>query len=77
MLRKITILLSALAMMGVMVAPPAMANHQDGHVNRGNQLDDGEDKNKGGGQEHIRNGHPPKGGGECHAGGCGNRGGND
>jgi hypothetical protein len=81
MLRKIAVLLSALAMMMFMAVPPAMAHHDVGHTNqseRGNKSDDLEDPNKGGGQEHTRNAKPPKGGGEKHGGGDGdNGGGND
>jgi hypothetical protein len=56
MLRKITVLLSALAMMMVMSMPVALAHHDaGGHVkeNNGNQLDDGLDHNKGGGNDAI------------------------
>jgi hypothetical protein len=66
-LRKITVLLSALAMMGVMSVPPVMAA-PDGE-NSGNKGADGLDKNKGGGQEKIGNAHPPHAGGDQHGGG--------
>ena len=59
-------------LLGVMSAPPALAHHDVGHVNRaenGNKSDDGLDANEGGGQEHDRNAHPPKAGGGKHGGG--------
>ena len=45
-----------------------MAHHDVGHVNSANKVDDGADANEGGGQDHIRNPHPPKAGGEKHGG---------
>ena len=71
MRRKLTVLLMAV-MMVMMSAAPALAFHNVDHVNRsenGNKSNDGVDANQGGGQEHIRNPHPPKGGGEKHGGG--------
>jgi hypothetical protein len=59
LLRKLTVLLSVLAMMLVMSVPPAMA---DPGFNRGNKGEDGLDANQGGGQEKIPNPHPPRGG---------------
>jgi hypothetical protein len=67
MLRKITVLLSALAMLGVMFVPPAMAVDPGG--NHGHKSADGPDKNLGGGQEKVDHVHPPKAGGDKHAGG--------
>jgi hypothetical protein len=79
--KRLAVLLSALAMMGVMAVPPAMAHHDVDHTNqseRGNKSDDLEDANQGGGQEHTRNARPPHGGGDQHGGGDGdNGGGND
>jgi hypothetical protein len=55
MLRKLTVLLSALSMMLVMAAPPAMAAAGGSCGGLcGHQADDGPDKNKGGGNEHIK-----------------------
>jgi hypothetical protein len=60
----------AMVMMVLMMsAPPALAHHDVGNFNRGNQPNDGPDANKGGGQEAPRNAHPDKGGGDCHGGG--------
>jgi hypothetical protein len=56
MLRKITILLSALTMMMFMAVPPVMAapgGNSPCHC-QGHQTDDGLDHNQGGGQEHIK-----------------------
>ena len=57
MLRKITVLLAALAMMMVMSMPVAMAHHQVGHVNSGHKLDDNADHDQGGGNNHIKQNH--------------------
>jgi hypothetical protein len=57
---------------GVMGVSPALAYHDVGHnfhSEAGNKSDNGADANKGGGQEHTRNGHPSHGGGEKHGGG--------
>jgi hypothetical protein len=76
--KKLAVLVAAVMMLGVMSAAPALAHHDAGHFNNGNQAGDGADANEGGGQEHIRNPHPPKAGGEKHGGGDGdNGGGND
>jgi hypothetical protein len=50
------VLLSALLMMMVMVAPPAMAAQPDacGGINCGNKLDDSADHDKGGGNDHLK-----------------------
>jgi hypothetical protein len=69
--KRVAVLLSALSVMVVMAVPPVMAA-PDGQ-NSGNKASDGLDKNKGGGQEHIRNAHPDHGGGS----GGDNGGGND
>jgi hypothetical protein len=77
MLRRIAVLLAVLATMMVMSVPPVMANHDVGHTNqseRGNKSDDGTDANKGGGQEHIRNPRPPRGGANHSDNGGGNDG---
>jgi hypothetical protein len=65
-------------MMMMMSMPVAMAHHEVDHfggplnAEHGNKSDDGEDPNNGGGQEHLRNPHPPQGGGVKHGGGnCG------
>jgi hypothetical protein len=76
--KKLAVLLATVMMLGAMGVSPALAHHDVGHTNLGNKEDDGADKNKGGGQEHIRNSHPAKGGGDKHGGGDGdNGGGND
>ena len=73
--RKLMALLMTEMLVGVMSAAPALAHHDVGHVNNdrgldmGNKLNDGEDPNKGGGQEHPKNERPPHGGGEQHGGG--------
>ncbi len=54
LLRKKTVLLSALAMMMVMSVPPAMAHHDVGHTNAGHKADDSADRNQGGGDDHIK-----------------------
>jgi hypothetical protein len=81
--KKLTVLLAMVMMLGVMSVSPATADPKCGLVeidpgvfvylceNNGNKPDDGADVNKGGGQEHIRNAHPPHGGGEKHGGGSG------
>ena len=56
--RKLTVLLSALAVMGVMMAPPVMA---DPGFNKGHKAEDGADANQGGGQEHSKNANQKNG----------------
>jgi hypothetical protein len=53
MRRRIAVLLMTVMMLGVMPAAPALAVST--HVNEGHKLDDGGDKNQGGGQEHPKN----------------------
>jgi hypothetical protein len=75
--KKLAVLLAAAMMLGVMSVPPVMADACGG-TNCGNKGGDGPDANQGGGQEHIRQAHPPKAGGDQHGGGDGdNGGGND
>jgi hypothetical protein len=72
MRRRIAAMVAMVMIVLMMSAAPAMAFHNVDHVNRsenGNKSDDGLDANKGGGQEHLRNPHPPKAGGEKHGGG--------
>jgi hypothetical protein len=70
MLRKLTVLLSALAMLGVMAVPPVMAVPAGGfNPNNGNKNADGLDPNQGGGQERPKNERPPHAGGDQHGGG--------
>jgi hypothetical protein len=55
-LRKLTVLLAALSMMMVMLAPPVMAapgGNSPCHC-QGNQPDDGLDPDQGGGNDHIK-----------------------
>jgi hypothetical protein len=66
--KKLAVLLAAVMML-VVSAAPALAHHQVGHDNHGNKGNDGADANQGGGQEHIRQDHPPHGGGDQHGGG--------
>jgi hypothetical protein len=68
--KKLMVLLMALVL-ALMSAYPAMAAPKcvADFTCKGNKLDDGADKNKGGGQEHIRNAHPDHGGGDQHGGG--------
>ena len=54
LLRKITVLLSVLAMMMVMAVPPVMADPPVGHTNNGHKLDDNADHDQGGGNNHIK-----------------------
>jgi len=53
LLRKITVLLVALMLLGS--AAPAMA--VPGHTNNGHQIDDGLDHDQGGGNDHIKHNH--------------------
>ena len=50
-MRKRLLVLVMAAFMVVMSAPPAMANHG---FNHGNQLDDNEDRDRGGGNNHLK-----------------------
>ena len=76
--KRLAVLLATVMMLGVMGVSPALAYYDVGHnfhSEAGNKSDDGADANKGGGQEHTRNGHPAHGGGEKHGGGDCSRGG--
>ena len=53
-MRKRLLVLLMAAMIVVMSAAPAMANHNVGHVNQGHKLDDGADPDQGGGNDHIK-----------------------
>jgi hypothetical protein len=89
--KKLTVLVAAVMMLGVMSVSPAMAAsggevcdvvlNPDGTVASEecpgnseirNKNDDGPDANKGGGQEHIKNPRPPKGGANHDDNGGGN-----
>jgi len=67
------VLLMALVL-ALMSASPVMAIPAGGFNpnNNGHKVDDGLDKNKGGGQEHIKNAHPDHGGGSGGDNGKGN-----
>ena len=58
--KKLAVLLAAVMMLGVMSAP-ALAHHDIGHVNNGNQRFDSGDANAGGGQEKPKNENRKKG----------------
>ena len=59
--KRIAVLLSALSMMVVMSAAPALAFHDVGHVNNGHKVEDSGDANQGGGQEKPKNGNRKNG----------------
>jgi hypothetical protein len=55
MRRRIAALVAMAMMVLMMSAAPALAHHDVGHANNGNQRFDGGDANEGGGQEKPKN----------------------